>query len=110
MSIKQHHRGGDYGRGDDPHGVTKSSWQNGFVGTYHGNMGEDAWFSAEATQGGVSDGLSAKWKGDKSQVGRRMAVLPSFSKVTEGAHVVDLTDASESFASQYSHLPGFRTK
>lgn len=24
MGIKKHHRGGGYGRGDDPHGVTRS--------------------------------------------------------------------------------------
>lgn len=88
MSIKQHHRGGDYGRGDDPHGVTASNSDTAmnfdpdttgfrrevgplepalgkpgsrFVGSYLGRVGTQHFFSPEATGGGASDSLTASF-------------------------------------------------
>lgn len=84
MSIKQHHRGGDYGRGDDPHGVTASGGDSAqsipgpvqyrdhggplarsidseggrFVGRYLGRVGNQRLFSPEATRGGASDSIA----------------------------------------------------
>jgi hypothetical protein len=132
MAINHHHRGYHDGRPDDPHGVTASQplhphqlqaaklkgqnqpWHAGFVGTYQGNVGDQAFFSSEATKGGPTDALVANWAGTPEQVGRRMAVLPDhapkldhpFGSVSYGAKTWDLTDSPA--AEHYSHLPGFQ--
>lgn len=83
-------------------------WHSGFVGSYHGNVDNHGYFSAEATGGGSTDSLQVPFKGNPSMIGKRMAVLPSESggDIRKGAHVMSLDDTSDHSA--YSHLPGYK--
>jgi hypothetical protein len=61
------HKGGSYGRGDDPHGITSPTYrrqthpgqdpnsQHDSVGRYLGSAGPSHFFSAESTGGGETD-------------------------------------------------------
>jgi len=86
-----------------------SPWHSGFVGTYHGGVEGQGYFSADATGGGSTDSLVVPFKGNQSMVGKRMAVLPSDggSDVRKGAHAMSLDNSSDDLRSQYSHLPGY---
>lgn len=100
------HRGNEVGE-------NHSNWKRGFVGTFHGSLNGQAFFSAEATGGGQTDSLQIPWAGQAHSRGQRFAMIPDLSKrhIPEGEDM-PMPESWTAHAVEKHHegLPGYPKK